>query len=244
MPSLTDAWINVIDPVLKPSGAHIISRHYKVWDGRANCAPGQTAKLVVALHGALGSADGMAASFAPQGPYVVVYPSGSNKGLFGQIKVSGNNLFWNPSTPTPFGWAEENGVNDDMFIAAVVAKVKNDYGLTTAFAVGHSQGGLLTYHLACEKTLFAAIATVATTHAHTPCAAPNHVPNIHVHGLSDGMMCWDTTSDAAPWPPCRPGVEAWQASGTGHKLHLVENGEHAMDSLGVAEKVWPFFDAR
>jgi poly(3-hydroxybutyrate) depolymerase len=241
--TLTDATINVYDPVLKPLGNHIIARHYLVWDGRANCAPGQTARLVVAFHGALGSAEGMAENFAPQGCYVVAYPSGSNKILL--VKVDGNNLFWNPSTLYPLGWAETNGVNDGLFISSLVAKLKNDYGLTTAFAVGHSQGGLLTYHLACDKTLFAAIATIATTMADPSCSPATHVPNLHVHGTADTLMCWDTSGGGcAAWTPANTGVNWWQATGANHSLVLVEGGEHPWNTLSATGAVWSFLDSR
>ena len=244
--TLADAWINVYDPVLKPGGNHIIARHYLVWDGRVNCPQGQTARLVVGFHGALGSAEGFADTFVPQGCYVAVYPSGSKNAIRESNRVSGNNLYWNPATAYPFGWAEENGVNDKLFVASLVAKVKADYGLTTAFAFGHSQGGLLTYHLACDKTLFAAIATVATTMADPTCAPAVHVPNVHIHGLSDDLMCWDTSGGfCAPWTPASTGVSWWQSLGSGHDLHLIEGGEHPWDSLpGATAAVWAYLDGK
>ena len=246
--TLTDAWINVYDPVLKPGGNHIIARHYLVWDGRGNCQPEQTARLVVGFHGALGSAEAFSDVFIAQGCYVVAYPSGSKNAILEQNRVSGNNLYWNPSTDNPFGWAETNNVNDKLFVANLVAKVKTDYGLTTAFAVGHSQGGLLTYHLACDTAHFAAIATVATTMADPTCSPPTHVPNIHVHGLSDGLMCWDTSGGfCSAWSPANTGVAWWQAAGWGHELHLVEGGEHAWDSMpgfDTTGAVWTYFDSR
>lgn len=240
-----DAWINVYDPVLKPGGNHIIARHYLVWDGRVNCGQGQTARLVVGFHGALGSAEGFSDVFVAQGCYVVAYPSGSNKALL-KIKVDGGRLYWNAYTAYPFGWAETNGVNDELFISSLVAALKSQYGLTTAFAAGHSQGGLLTFHLACDKTLFAAIATVSTTMADPTCAPATHVPNIHIHGLADDLMCWDTSGGfCAPWTPASTGVSWWQSLGSGHDLHLIEGGEHPWDSMpGATAAVWAYLDGK
>jgi poly(3-hydroxybutyrate) depolymerase len=248
---LTDQWINVVDPVLNPSGLHVIARHYKLWDGRANCAIGQTARLVIAIHGGHGSPADFSQKFTPQGCYVVAYPAGSNK-ILGQIRVSGSNLSWNTSSAYEAGqgWAGESGVSDDLFLTNLVNKLKADFALTTVFAAGHSRGGIMTYHLACDTGLFSAIATVGTTLSDATCSRLGSVPNIHVHGLNDTLMCWTASGgDCVPWAPARPGVFQWQGivPGPGHERHLIANGEHAWDSMpgfDTTGNVWRFFDAK
>jgi poly(3-hydroxybutyrate) depolymerase len=252
MPTLTDAWINVVDPVLNPIAPHVIARHYLVWDGRSNCAPGQTARLVIAMHGGHGSPADFSQKFVPQGAYVVAYPSGSNKGPFpwSPVTVSGDNLLWNTSSPFEEGqgWAGEAGVNDDLFITSLVAKLKADFGLTTVFGAGHSRGGMLAFHLACDKQLFnGGIATVATTIAE-PLLSCNctHVPDIHIHGTLDDLVGWEEPT-SRPWPIAKPRITWWQNSGSGHELHVITGGEHAWDSMpgfDTTGNVWRFFDAR
>ena len=246
---ITDAWINVTDPVLNPIAPNVIARHYLIADGRANCAVGQTARLVVALHGGAGSAASMA-SMLPLGSrcYVVVYPSGSNKPLGQPIQVSGTNLSWNASSTVEQGWAGNNGVNDDLFIASVISAVKSAYGLTTTFGVGLSKGGMLMYHLACDAGTFAAVAGVATTFSDTSCSPASYVPDLHIHGDNDHNVCWSAWfSGCSPWPKAQPPVASWQANGSGHQLNVVPGGVHGwrpLDSFDTPGTVWTFLNAR
>ena len=249
--TIANGWINITDPVLNPVAPHVIARHYLVWDGRASCGA-KVPRLVIALHGGHGNATKMATEYlTPQGCYVVAYPSGSNKGLLGQIRVSGDNLSWNTSSPyeTGQGWAGEAGVNDDLFITSLVTALKAQYGLSKVLVVGVSRGGMLAFHLACDTTLFSVIATVATTINDTSCNPATHIPNLHIHGTADDEVCWNQDyASCAPWPKARPKiVEFWQASGVGHDRHIIIGGTHqwqpngTFDTLGT---VWHFLDTR
>lgn len=245
--AITDGWINITDPVLKPTGNHIIARHYLVWDGRPNCAQGQTARLVVALHGGAGSAEGMATMLVAQGCYVVVYPSGSNKPLGSPIQVSGTNLSWNASSVTPQGWAENNGVNDDLFIGSLITSVKATYSLATTFGAGLSKGGMLMMHLACDAGTFAALAGVSTTISDPTCFPAAYVPDLHIHGDDDHNVCWSTWfASCDPWPKAQPPIAAWQNHGTGHELHVIAGGVHGWNPGGYDSNaaVWTYLNGK
>ena len=242
------AWINVSDPVLQPNGDHVIARQYLIWDGRQYCKPNTKARLVVVFHGGNMSAEAMAGWFRPRSCYVVVYPSGSNM-INGVVRVSGEMLMWNASSEVEYGWPGVAGVNDDRFITALVSMLKTNYGITTAFAVGASKGGMMAFHYACDTTMFAAIATVATTISDATCWPAVHIPNLHIHGTADTVVCWTVWYNSCnPWPPAQPRVVGfWEASGTGHTLVALDGGIHAWrptPDFDTSAKIWAFLDAR
>ena len=250
---LADRWIDVTDPVLQPAAPHVIARHYKLWDGRPNCGPGETARLVLAFHGGLGSANKMATEYltAPvlDRCYVIAYPSGSNKGLGGVIRVSGDFLLWNIAAPAlDAGWPNAAGVNDDLFIASLVASLKASHGLNTAFAVGVSLGGMLAFHQACDTANFNALATVATTIADPTCDIAYHIPDLHIHGTADTDVCWALTgAQCDPWPRARPLVLDYQAQDGPHARQIVSGGVHAWDmgnGYDTTGNIWAWLDGR
>jgi predicted esterase len=246
---ITHAWIKVADPVLNPTAPNVIARHYLLWDGRTNCATGKAPRLVLAFHGRHGNAEKMATEYLiPKGCYIAAYPSGSNN-VLGVIRVSGADLSWNTSSPYEKGkgWAGEAGVNDDLFITTLVDALKAQYSLTTAFAVGLSRGGMMAFHLACDTTMFSAIATVATTISDGTCSPAVHIPNLHIHGTADYLVCWDFMhSSCEQWPLAYPAVvRFWQASGKGHVLVALLGGKHAWQptlDYDTTKKIWAFLD--
>jgi poly(3-hydroxybutyrate) depolymerase len=241
--ALVEKWINVVDPVLNPVAPHVIARHYLLSDGRVK---GKTPRLVLAIHGGHGHAEKMATEhLTPKPGYVIAYPSGSNKLL--RVRVDGENLSWNTYSPyeSGQGWAGEAGVNDELFLTSLVSKLCSEYAITKRFGVGVSRGGMMVFHLACDKALFNGIATVATTIAE-PLLSCNciHVPDIHIHGDSDNLVGWEQPSTSQPWPIAKPRITWWQNSGTGHELHVIPNGEHEwnMGGFDTTGNIWRFFD--
>ena len=242
----TDAWITIVDPVLNPEGDHTISRHYLIWDGRNNCAPSKKPRLVVALHGGRGNAEKMANEYlTPQGCYIVVYPSGSNKGLLGNIRVSGDNLLWNISAPYEAGWPNAAGVNDTLFITALVNAMKAQYGIDKAFVVGVSMGGMMAFRLASTTELFSAMATVATVNLEDTLPAV-HIPDLHIHGTADTDISWFGNTETV-WPAARPTVLEWQASDGPHKKQIIVGGVHAWDmgnGYNTTGEIWAWLNEK
>lgn len=84
-------------------------------------------------------------------------------------------------------------ITDDVaFISAVTAELQTEFEVAPArtFATGMSNGAMMTYRMACDTTLFAAIAPVAGTIV-TPCDNPAPVSVLHIHGLDDERVRYD-----------------------------------------------------
>jgi polyhydroxybutyrate depolymerase len=133
-----------------------------------------SAPLVVVLHGAGGSGRQAEAAYgwdrlADEEGFVVAYPEGVNRS-------------WN-AAPACCGTAARDGVDDVGFLTALVSAVPGaDPG--RVFATGISDGAMMTYRLACDTKLFAAIGPVAGTMVNR-CDSPSPVSLIHVHGTQD-----------------------------------------------------------
>jgi poly(3-hydroxybutyrate) depolymerase len=244
----TSAWaqtleprtIRVVDPVLKPTGSNKVDRQYLLWDGRSNCGPGETAQLVIAIHGGSGNPNGMANKFEPQGCSVIAYPAGTKKGWFGAWKLDGGS--WNASSETPSGAPEKAGVNDDGFMEKLADFLQSSYHLGPPAWVGLSKGGMLVYHVACDAVApVAAVVGVATTISDPTCAPGVPAPNHHIHGRGDILVCWeDWYPSCDPWPLAKPRITMWQSYGTGHRTPwLIADEPHGWPD-GANEAVWDY----
>ncbi|WP_166661463.1 alpha/beta hydrolase family esterase [Paractinoplanes brasiliensis] len=138
--------------------------------------------LVVVIHGGFGSAEQAEAAYgwnevAESEGLIVAYPSGKG-------------VAWNAGTCC--GRAAHNDVDDVGFVAAMVAELQEEYGVSPdrTFATGMSNGAMMTYRLACETDLFAAIAPVAGTIV-TGCADPSPTSVLHIHGRDDERVRYD-----------------------------------------------------
>jgi polyhydroxybutyrate depolymerase len=152
-----------------------LDRTYRVF--RPVIPAGTRPALVVVLHGAAGTGRQAAKSYewdaaATSGGFVAAYPDGIRR-------------TWNAS-PDCCGVAARDQVDDVGFIKAMVAEISRSAPIDPArvFATGISNGALLTYRLACETTLFAAIAPVAGTMIN-PCVAPAPLSVLQIHGKDD-----------------------------------------------------------
>lgn len=144
--------------------------------------PAADPALVVMLHGGVGSARQAERAYgwndqADAAGFVVAYPDG--------VSRTGN-------AGDCCGGAEKDGVDDVAFLTALVADLQNEFGVSSdrTFATGMSNGAMMTYRLACETDLFAAIAPVAGTIV-TACDAPAPTSVLHIHGLDDSQVRMD-----------------------------------------------------
>lgn len=138
--------------------------------------------LVVMMHGGLGSARQAERAYgwndeADAAGFVVAYPEGVGR-------------TWNAGNCC--GGAARDGVDDVAFITALVTELQDEFGIASGrtFATGMSNGAMMTYRLACETDLFAAIAPVAGTIV-TTCDVPVPTSVLHIHGLDDGTVRMD-----------------------------------------------------
>ncbi len=149
--------------------------------------------LVVALHGGGGSATYMADDAryglnrkADQAGFVVVYPNGFSRFPAGRLAT------WNAGACC--GQARDRHSDDVGFVREVVRAVSAQVPVDPrrVFAVGMSNGGMLSYRLACEASdVFRAVASVAGTEAVSECKPTQPVAVLHIHALDDDHVLFE-----------------------------------------------------
>jgi len=194
-----------------PSGAteHRIAvasgeRSYRLY--RPAAAPGPSGyPLVVMLHGGLGSAVQAERSYgwddlAASERFVVAYPDGLERS-------------WNAGSCC--GIPAKKDVDDVGFISAVVSDVARTVAVDPArsYVTGMSNGAMMAYRLACETTLFAAVAPVAGDEM-VSCADPAPASLLHVHGTADTKVPLDGSPGSGigkvDGPPIAQVVDSWR----------------------------------
>ena len=165
--------------------------------------------LVVMLHGGFGSASQAEQAYgwnsqADQGGFVVAYPDGLGRAW----SVGGGCC----------GESGRDGIDDVEFVAAVVANVGSRLPIDPdrIYATGMSNGGMMAYRLACDSTVFAAIAPVAATMMGT-CPAPEPLSLLHIHGLADENVPYNgepgTGFASIDGPDVPSVVDSWRVVG-------------------------------
>ncbi|RZJ09001.1 MAG: poly(3-hydroxybutyrate) depolymerase [Rubrivivax sp.] len=154
------------------------------------------APLVLAFHGGGGSAEYMAddekyglQSKADQAGFVVAFPNGYSK-LPGPM--SGKFATWNAGGCC--GDARDRGSDDVGFARAVVTAIKGGYSIdeSRVFAIGMSNGGMLSHRLACEAAdVFRAVAAVAGTDATSSCTPSRPISVLHIHAQDDDHVLFN-----------------------------------------------------
>ena len=161
--------------------------------------------VVVMLHGGGGSGEQLQTQSARMDPiaeregFITVYPDGT-----GVLRT------WNGGLCC--GRAVADDVDDVGFIAALLDHLEAELCIDRrrVFAMGMSNGGLLSHRLACElSTRIAAVAPVAGTLGIPNCAPARPVPVLHIHGTEDGHVPWNGG------PGCGPsGADFWSVPQT------------------------------
>lgn len=150
-------------------------------------APAIPAALLFALHGGGGNMDyqaddaryGLIAKSDREG-YIVVFPNGYSK-----LK-SGKFATWNAGNCC--GDARDKNVDDVGFIRQIVSNVARQLNIDQRriYATGMSNGGMMSYRLACEMPhVFKAIAPVAGTDNTRSCTPKHPVSVLHIHAKND-----------------------------------------------------------
>lgn len=165
--------------------------------------PTEPTPLILNFHGFTSSMSGQEA-FSLMSPhsdahgYVVAYPNG----------VSNS---WNAGTCC----ATDKTRDDVGFVRKVVADIGTRLCVDPrrVYATGMSNGGYLSYRLACEASdLFAAIAPVAGVLGipDSECAPTHPMPLLHFHGTADGLVAYDGAGGRSV-----PDLVAWWAERNG-----------------------------
>lgn len=154
---------------------------YSPSDSDANALP-----LVVVLHGGAGSPANAAkmtgfSELAKKEGFMVAYPAG-----VGHIPT------WNAGRCC--GYAERRNVDDVGFIEKMIADIKSRRNIDNSriYATGMSNGGMMTYRLACELGhVFAAAAPVAGAMNVFDCKPKGRPSMFIVHGLDDKHVLYN-----------------------------------------------------
>lgn len=159
---------------------------------------GRPAPLVLALHGGGGSMEVMAkdrlyglVSQSEASGWIVVFPNGYSR-------PGGKLATWNAGICC--GAARDRASDDVGFLRAVVAEVQQRVAVDPQriFATGMSNGGMMSYRLACEASdVFRAVAAVAGTDGTDGCQPGRPVPVFHLHARDDDRVLFNGGSGSA-----------------------------------------------
>jgi polyhydroxybutyrate depolymerase len=157
----------------------------------ASYVPGQPVPLVLNLHGTGtdGNYQALNRDFRPiadTANFIVVHPDGT-------IEPNLNQRFWN------YGNVMSSTVDDVGFLEALIDTISAHYSINQnrVYSVGMSNGGYMSYYLACQSNRFAAIGSVTGSMSntmYTNCNPSNPTPTIHIHGTSDPINTYTGTS--------------------------------------------------
>lgn len=143
--------------------------------------------LVIAMHGGGGSGAQFESTslLTPKGDaagFAVVYPDGTAQGPLGLRTWNGGGCC---------GYAVQAGIDDVGFIRALIADLTARYRIDPkrVYATGHSNGGIMSYRLACDLADgIAAIAPNAAASMTASCAPSRPVPVRHMHSRLDTQV--------------------------------------------------------
>lgn len=180
--------------------------------------------LVIALHGGLGSGSqlegqSLLSEKADEAGFIVVYPDGF-KSILG-IRT------WNGGACC--GGAVNNDIDDVGFINKLIDVLMEDYSIDSnrIYATGISNGGFMSYRLACELSdRIAGIAPVAAT-MNTICEPENPVGVIHFQSELDESIPYqggvgDGLSDHYN-PPYDSVMNAWASHNNCLQIDTVQD---------------------
>lgn len=174
-------------------------------------ARGGPAPLVIAFHGGGQGVERFAEGVDLRGMadrygFVMAVPEGLRES-------------WNTGSLDPQGYAEENGIDDLAFVAALIDDVLATGAVDPArvYGMGVSRGGMMVYYAACNLPgRFAAIAAVAATLASGSCPDPGSTSLLHIHGTDDERVPFaggtgEFTARDQSWPSAYAGIMTFAA---------------------------------
>ena len=191
-------------------------------DGISDDAP-----LVFVLHGYSGDALGIMNysgmnQVADDNGFAVCYPQG--------LSDDWDYNFWNVG----YDWHEYETVDDVEFLTELAEYLRGEYDLSRdhVFSTGMSNGGDMSYLLACEASeIFRAIAPVAgcmMTWIYDSCDPIDPIPVFEIHGTDDDVTWWEGADEIFNdgWGP-------WESVDTTFNFWIQLNGctDFTMDTL-------------
>lgn len=146
---------------------------------------GKPSALVFNLHGYSSNADqqefyGDFRKIADTAGFIIVHPNGT---VFPQSGLQ----FWN------VGLVGSSNIDDVGFLHAIIDTLSGVYTIDSdrIYSTGMSNGGFMSYHLACLSNRFAAVASVTgsmTIQTQAACNNASPTPVMEIHGTSDAVV--------------------------------------------------------
>jgi polyhydroxybutyrate depolymerase len=143
--------------------------------------------VVLVLHGATESPEGVEhlsgmSVKADQANFIAVYPRGTGRANPARLPT------WNSGNCC--GYAQQNHVDDVGFIRALIDKLEEDYAVDPKqiFVTGISNGGMMSYRLACELSDKIAAAAPVEGAQNLTCSPSHPVSIIVFHGTADRLV--------------------------------------------------------
>ncbi len=165
------------------------TRRYRVHVPRSY-QPARPTPVVFSFHGGGGSAEIQSddrlyglISKSEQAGFIAVFPNGYSRLRSGKLATFNAGICCGP--------ARDNGVDDVGFVRKIVADLKTRLNVDPdrITANGMSNGGMMSYRLACEAAdIFRAIASVAGTDGMDQCRPVRPVSVLHIHARNDDMV--------------------------------------------------------
>ena len=158
----------------------------------------QLTPMVLSLHGGGGNMRYQATdefygwiSKSEQAGFIAVFPNGYSRFRDGKLGT------WNASICC--GQARDKNSDDVGFIKALIADIKTKLNIDAKriYANGMSNGGMMSYRLACELPEIRAIAAVAGTDGTLACSPNRAVPIFHIHAKDDDRVLFNGGSGSA-----------------------------------------------
>jgi polyhydroxybutyrate depolymerase len=159
----------------------------------------QPTPLVLSLHGGGGNMEYQATddlyhliSKSESAGFIVAFPNGYSRLRKGKLAT------WNAGICC--GKARDANSDDVGFIRKVIDDIKQQVNIDShrIYANGMSNGGMMSYRLACEMTdTFAAIAAVAGTDGTNQCSPSRPISILHIHALDDDRVLFNGGSGSA-----------------------------------------------
>ncbi len=118
--------------------------------------------------------------------FIAVFPNGYSKWNSGKLAT------WNAGSCC--GDARDKNIDDVGFIKEVVGNVTRQLNVdrNRIFATGMSNGGMMSYRLACELSdMFNGIASVAGTDGTTTCHPKKPISILHIHAKNDDHVLFN-----------------------------------------------------
>lgn len=116
----------------------------------------------------------------------MAFPNGSSKLRFGKFAT------WNAGNCC--GYSRDKKIDDVGFVHTVITEMKTRFTIDSkrVYATGMSNGGMISYRLACDLTEeFRAIASVAGTDNYDQCFPRRPISIMHIHAQDDDHVLFN-----------------------------------------------------